>query len=283
MKHVVITGVSTGIGWSCAKALLDKGFHVFGSVRKESDGARLKREFGKEFTPLYFDVTDEENIKKAAVQVRAALQGQTLAGLINNAGIAVSGPLLHLPVKDFRNQLEVNLVGQLMVTQAFAPLLGADKTLKGTPGRIINMSSVGGKISVPFIGAYTTSKHGLEGFSESLRRELMLYGIDVIIVGPGSVATPIWDKAGSTGENPFAHTDYAASMLKFRDFFIARGKSGYPPEKVAEIVLHALTTTHPKVRYPVVQGAFMNWTLPRLLPKRMVDRKISNMLGFKRR
>jgi NAD(P)-dependent dehydrogenase (short-subunit alcohol dehydrogenase family) len=282
MKTVVITGVSTGIGWSCAKVLLKNGYHVFGSVRKTSDAETLKQEFGSTFTPLIFDVTNETDVKKAATQVRTALQGKTLSGLVNNAGIAVGGPLFHLPVKDFRNQLEINLVGPLIVTQAFGPLLGADRTLSGDPGRIINMSSVAGKIGAPFLGAYTTSKHGLEGFSESLRRELMLYGIDVILVGPGSVVTPIWDKAEETDVATFVGTDFAPALKKFRDFFITRGKSGYPPEKVAETVLEALTATHPKVRYAVVSKSFVNWTLPRLLPKRIVDKKISNLLGLKR-
>lgn len=282
MKTVVITGVSTGIGWSCVKVLIDHGFHVFGSVRKAADGDRLKKEFGSAFTPLIFDVTHEDDIKKAAAQVRTALKGGTLSGLVNNAGIAVAGPLLHLPVKDFRNQLEVNLVGQLMVTQAFGPLLGADKTLKGSPGRIVNMSSVGGKIGAPFIGAYIASKHGLEGLSESLRRELMLYGIDVVIIGPGAIATPIWDKAEELKENPFIHTDFAPAMQKFRNSFITRGRQGHPPERVAEVVLQALTSAHPKVRYAVVRGKFINWLLPRYLPRRVVDRLISRMNGLKR-
>lgn len=282
MKTVVITGVSTGIGWSCAKVLMKNGYHVFGSVRKEADAKALQQEFGSSFTPLVFDITNEADVKKAAAEVRVALQGKTLSGLVNNAGIAVPGPLLHLPLKDFRYQLEVNLVGQLIVTQAFAPLLGADRTLTGDPGRIVNMGSVAGKIGAPFIGAYTTSKHGLEGFSESLRRELMLYGVDVILVGPGSVVTPIWDKAEGTEAAEFINTDYAPALKKFRDFFISRGKSGYPPEKVAETVLEALTIAHPKVRYAVVSKPFLNWTLPRLLPKRIVDKKISRMLGLEK-
>ena len=140
MKSVVVTGVSTGIGWGTTKVLTKAGFHVFGSVRKEADAQRLKQEFGDKFTPLLFDVTDVAAVKRGADQVRAALKGEKLFGLVNNAGIAVSGPLLELPVDDFRNQLEVNVTGPLIVTQAFAPLLGADATLKGQPGRIVNIS-----------------------------------------------------------------------------------------------------------------------------------------------
>src|SRR5215216_3495626 len=169
MQSVVVTGVSTGIGWGITKVLIQKGFRVFGSVRKIEDAERLSKEFGTEFVPLIFDVTDEVAVQAAAQQVRERLTGETLFGLVNNAGIAVPGPLMHLPTDDFRHQLEVNLVSVLIVTKAFAPLLGVDRSLRGHPGRIINMSSVGGKNASPFVGAYSASKHGLEGFSEALR------------------------------------------------------------------------------------------------------------------
>src|SRR5512145_2856574 len=177
MQSVVVTGVSTGIGWGITKVLIGRGFRVFGSVRKTQDAERLSREFGEQFRPLLFDVTDEAAVQAAAQHVREQLKGETLFGLVNNAGIAAPGPLIHLPTDDFRHQLEVNLVSVLIITKAFAPLLGVDRTLRGQPGRILNMSSVSGLTAAPFVGAYATSKHGLEGFSEALRRELMLYGI----------------------------------------------------------------------------------------------------------
>ena len=186
MQSVVVTGVSTGIGWGITKVLIEKGFRVFGSVRKTEDAERLSHEFGQQFVPLTFDVTDEPAVQAAAEQVREQLNGEILFGLVNNAGIAVPAPLIHQSTDDFRHQLEVNLVSVLIVTKAFVPLLGADRSLRGKPGRIVNISSVGGRNGGPFLGAYSASKHGLEGFSKSLRRELMLYGIDVIIVGPGS-------------------------------------------------------------------------------------------------
>ena len=190
MKSVVVTGVSTGIGHAAAKVLAQKGFHVFGSVRKEADAERLKKELGDRFTPLIFDVTDEAAIRRAAEEVRAALKGETLAGLVNNAGIAVSGPLIEVDPDDFRKQMDVNVTGPFLVTQAFAPLLGTDKSLKGEPGRIVNISSVGGIRAMPFIGPYAASKFAIEGFSEALRRELMLFGIRVVVIGPGPVKTP---------------------------------------------------------------------------------------------
>lgn len=278
MKFVVVTGVSTGIGWAITKSLVQHGIHVFGSVRKTADAERLAKEFGASFTPLLFDVTDEAAVHEAARQVRTTLNGQTLFGLVNNAGVAVPGPLLHLPIAELRNQLEINVI----VTQAFAPLLGADRSLQGKPGRIVNISSVSGKMAMPFVGPYSMSKHALEAFSESLRRELMLYGIDVIIIGPGAIVTPIWDKAMELDITPFLQTDYGNVLGKFRDFMVQRGKGGLPVERMGELVLHVLTTTKPKVRYSIVANKLKDWTLPRLLPKRMLDNIIARQLGFKR-
>jgi len=283
MKSVVVTGVSTGIGWGTVKILIQKGFRVFGSVRKAQDAARLRREFAENFSPLMFDVTDEPAVQAAAQQVREQLHGETLFGLVNNAGIAAPAPLIHQSTNDFRHQLEVNLVSVLIVTKAFVPLLGGDRSLRGKPGRIVNISSVGGKFGGPFLGAYAASKHGLEGFSESLRRELMLYGIDVIIVGPGSIATPIWDKAEEADISLYANTDYAESAQRLQKYMIEDGRKGYPPEKVGEVVWQALTTPKPRVRYSVVPGSAIGRVIQMLLPKRVVDNIIARNLGFKKR
>jgi NAD(P)-dependent dehydrogenase (short-subunit alcohol dehydrogenase family) len=281
MQSVVVTGVSTGIGWGITKVLIGHGFRVFGSVRKPQDAERLSKEFGENFVPLLFDVTDEVAVQAAAGQVREQLNGETLFGLVNNAGIAVPGPLMYLPAEDFRHQLEVNLVSVLIVTKAFVPLLGSDRSLHGKPGRIINISSVGGKAGGPFLGAYSASKHGLEGFSESLRRELMLYGIDVIIVGPGSVATPIWDKAEQLDISTFANTEYGESARRVQAYMIQNGRKGYPPEKVGEVVWHTLTTPKPRVRYAIIPGSSFSRIIEMLLPKRVIDRIIARNLGFK--
>jgi NAD(P)-dependent dehydrogenase (short-subunit alcohol dehydrogenase family) len=280
MKSVVITGVSTGIGWGATKILIAKGFRVFGSVRKAADGARLKAEFGANFVPLLFDVTDEPAIKRAADEVRVALNGEKLFGLVNNAGIAVSGPLLDLNVDEFRQQMEVNVTGPFLVTQSFAPLLGADRSLKGAPGRIVNISSVGGKQAAPFVGPYSASKFALEGMSESLRRELMLFGIDVIIIGPGAVKTEIWNKASEVDITPFANSAYYPSLVKFREYFLSSGKNGLAPERLGRLIHKALTTAKPKVRYAVLRGRLQNWTIPQLLPKRFLDRAIGKAVGL---
>ena len=281
MNYVVVTGVSTGIGWAITKTLTQHGLHVFGSVRKAADAERLSAEFGASFTPLLFDVTDETAVHESANLVRQKLNGQTLFGLVNNAGVAVPGPLLHLPIAELRKQMDINVTGQVIVTQAFAPLLGADRSLQGKPGRIVNISSVAGKMAMPFVGPYAMSKHALEAFSESLRRELMLYGIDVIIIGPGAIVTPIWDKAQELDITPFLQTDYGKVLGKFRDFMVQRGKAGLPVEQMGELVWHVLTTSKPKVRYAIVPQKFKNWTLARLLPKRMFDNLIAKQLGFK--
>ena len=280
MKSVVVTGVSTGIGWGITKILIQQGFRVFGSVRKTQDAERLSREFGELFAPLLFDVTDEAAVQAAARQVREQLNGETLFGLVNNAGIATPGPLIHLPTEDFRYQLEVNLVSVLIVTKAFAPLLGVDRSLRGEPGRIINISSVSGKSAFPFVGAYAASKHGLEGFSETLRRELILYGIDVIVIGPGPIATPIWDKGEQADTSLYANTDYVESGRRAQDYMLRSGKNGLPPETVGEVVWHALTTHNPRVRYAVVGRDALRRFVISLVPKRLVDRFIARSLGF---
>ncbi len=280
MHSVVITGVSTGIGHASAQILLDKGFHVFGSVRNTADAQRLGREFGTAFTPLLFDITDEAAVQAAAGQVREALGGATLAGLVNNAGAAVAGPLLELPVAEFRRQLEINLVGTYIVTQAFAPLLGADTSLRGDPGRIVNISSMAGVRALPFLGPYSASKFGLEGYSESLRRELLLYGIDVIIIGPGPVRTPIWDKAESIDTSPFQHSPYAPLLEKFSQYFVEQGRNGYPAELIGDLVHQALTLRKPKTRYAAVKGRLLEKLMMNIASKRMLDRIIGKSVGL---
>lgn len=278
-KSVVVTGSSTGIGWGIAKVLIKKGIRVFGSVRKQADADRLQAEFGTNFVPLMFDVTDSRAVIEGAKKASEMLDGHPLMGLVNNAGIAVSGPLLYLDIDEFRHQLEVNVTGQLIVTQAFAPLLTSHTDRHETPGRIVMISSVGGKNASPFVGPYNASKFALEGFSESLRRELMLLGIDVIVVAPGAVATPIWDKAEQVDVSRYANTPYAAPLHAVRDYMLTMGRKGLNPEKLGQAVYHALTTKNPKTRYIVTPEPFQNF-LVNNLPKRTVDRIIGGRLGL---
>lgn len=274
-KSAVVTGASTGIGRAIAETLIARDWRVFGSVRKEADAAELQRALGENYTPLVFDVTDPDAIATAAKDVREALGGHTLTGLVNNAGVALGGPLLYIDPEVLRRQLEINLFGPLFVTQSFAPLLGADRSLRGDPGRIVNMSSVAGKIAAPILGPYAMSKHALEAFSESLRRELLIHGIDVIIVGPGAVKTPIWAKADEIDADDYKDTEYYDILVGMREKYKEFGGSGLPPEDVGALVAEILTTEKPKTRYAILRSKFLNWTIPRLLPKRQVDKAIA--------
>ncbi|MHC4050698.1 SDR family oxidoreductase [Bradyrhizobium sp. 25ACV] len=279
MRSVVVTGVSTGIGWATAKVLLGRGFRVFGSVRKQADADRLKAEFGANFVPLMFDVTDEPAVLAAGRQVREALGGETLAGLVNNAGIAVAGPLLELSADEFRRQMDINVIGPVIATQAFGPLLGSDPSLKGPKGRIVMISSVAGKNGNPFSAPYCASKHAVEGLSESLRRELMLYGIDVIIVAPGAVKTPIWDKAEQIDLSVYKNSPYFPALNKVLAFMTKLGEAGLPAERIGEVVVEALTTAKPRVRYQVTPDP-MRHMMQAMLPKRAVDRIYAKRLGL---
>lgn len=280
---VVVTGVSSGIGRAVADVLINRGYRVFGSVRTAADGERVERDIGSDrFSPLLFDVTDPSAIAAAADAVAATLSGGTLAGLVNSAGIAVSGPLLHQSAADFARHLEINVTGPFNVTQAFAPLLGADRTLTGEPGRIVIVSSISGGLATPFLGAYAASKHAVEGYADALRRELMIHGIDVVIVAPGAVRTPIWDKAEREDAGRYAHTPYAEALRAMRGYMVANGRKGLEPEQVGRVVADALFARSPSAYQPVLKGRLANWTLPRSMPRRVLDRVLARRMGLGR-
>jgi NAD(P)-dependent dehydrogenase (short-subunit alcohol dehydrogenase family) len=281
MKSIVITGASTGIGEDAARLFIQHGFRVFGSIRKQADAERLTKALGENFVPLIFDVTNEAAVQTAAVQVREMLNGETLFGLVNNAGVAVPAPLMYQSIDEFRMQMEINITGQLIVTQAFFPLLGGDRSLKGLPGRIVNISSISGKNGSPFVGAYAASKHALEGMSESLRRELMLFGIDVVIVAPGPIATPIWEKADNKEAERYKQTEFYESGKKFQAYALKNGRNGLPPEAVSKVILKALTAKRPRVRYAVNPNPFASLVMS-ILPKRWLDALIAKGFGLKK-
>jgi hypothetical protein len=262
------------------RLLVSKGYRVFGSVRKQTDADRLQKEMGDRYVPLIMDVTDADAIQRASEKVGALLGSNRLAGLVNNAGMVVSGPLLHLRPSEFRRQLEANMTGPLMVTQAFAPLLGTDKKRTGPVGRIVNISSTVAKVVPPFLGAYAASKWGLEGTSEALRRELKLFGIDLVIIEPGAVNTAMYDKGEKEDLSEFKSTPYWEAIENFQKYIVKEGRRGLPPERLANAVYVALTATKPKARSAIVPQRFKNWTLPRLLPTRMLDAAIAKQMGF---
>ena len=277
MKNIVITGVSTGIGYSTTKILIENGYRVFGSIRNESDANKLQEEFGENFEPLIFDVTDEDAIKQAALKVEGIVEDKGIDCLINNSGIALGGPILHLSKEIFKKQFEVNLFGIVSVTNIFAKLLGAYKGSKHS-GKIIMISSVSGKRSYPFVGPYTASKHALEGFSDSLRRELMIYGIDVVLVQPGPIKTAIWDKAPSPEDNPFLGTDYEESLRIFYKQVVIKGKQGLESVSVANLIKKIIESKKTKTRHIISANKLRDYYIPGLFPDRLFDRIIAKIL-----
>jgi len=283
MLSVVVTGSSTGIGYQTSKTLIKNGYRVFGSVRNNEDATRISNELGSNFIPLIFDVTNEVEVKASVKKVDDLLENQTLAGLINNAGIAVFGTVQNLTADEFKHQFDVNLLGVFHCTQAFMDLLGADKSRIGKPGKIINISSVSGEIGMPFMAAYNMSKFGLEGFSEALRRELMLFGIDVVVIAPGPVKTPIWSKVDKVGMiKRYDNTAFRKISSKMVRLASALEKNGVSPEVIADRVISVLTKNNNKPRYRIDSQRFQNILLT-LLPKRMADKMIAKQMGLNKK
>jgi NAD(P)-dependent dehydrogenase (short-subunit alcohol dehydrogenase family) len=281
VQNIVITGVSTGIGHAAAEAFVARGARVFGTVRSAEDAARASATLGDRFVPLIADVTDGDAVQRAARVVGTALGGRALDGLINNAGVAVPGPLAEQPEDQIRKMFEVNVFGLVAMTKACLPLLGMRPEPRATPGRVINISSGAGKLSVPFLAAYTATKHAVEGLSHSLRRELLPWGIPVIVVGPGNVRTPIWAKAGD--ESAWDHTDYAGVYRNFIRYMLAGEKKGMQPREIAELLVTIMEAPRPKARYAPVAQKLVNWTIPRLLSDEKLDQVMFKALGMQRR
>ena len=280
MKYTLVTGTSTGIGLGIAKVLLENGHHVFGSVRSYEDAARLEDELGENFTPLVFDVTDVGAIAAAVEKVKLMLNGEPLFGLVNNAGMSVFGPLLYLPIEEFRYQMEVNIIGLHQVTQAFLPLLGARPGFSGRPGKIINISSIGGTVSMVFIGPYVASKHAVEGYSHSLRKELLMYGIDVVIVAPGQVRTPIMDKGIMESVERYKETEYRDAMQTFVGVSREHIDSILLPEDVGKKVYQILEKKKTRTHYVVTKNPLKDYYVLRWMPARMLDKAIGKVMNI---
>jgi NAD(P)-dependent dehydrogenase (short-subunit alcohol dehydrogenase family) len=279
LRSAVVTGASTGIGRACALALHRQGWMVFAGVRRDADGDSLRRETSDRLHPVRLDVTDPDQVRQAADRVAGAVGASGLDGLVNNAGIAVAGPLEFVPPARLLRQLEVNVVGQVAVTQALLPLL------RRARGRIVNMGSVSGLISLPFMGPYSASKFALEAVTDALRLELAPWGVEVVIVEPGAVATPIWDKSGQAAADlfaalpPEAGTLYGEVFEGLRAAVVAQGRRGIPPARVAQVVLRALTARRPRTRYVVAPGGRGRAVgLLRRLPDRTRDRWVLRSL-----
>jgi NAD(P)-dependent dehydrogenase (short-subunit alcohol dehydrogenase family) len=275
---VVITGASTGIGEACALRLDREGFRVFAGVRNEADGERLKSQASERLTPIELDVTDEPGIEAAARTVAQATGDAGIAGLVNNAGISVNGPLEFLTTEDLRKQLEVNVIGQFAVTRAFLPLI------RNGHGRIVNIGSIAGKMATPFLGPYCASKHAMEALSDSLRQELRPWGIHVALVEPGSIATRIWEKGQNDADEMERNMPEEAVRLYGESFRALREaarkfeETGIPPDRVARSVQHALTSSRPRTRYIVGFDATVQRIIRGVVPDRMRDGLVAGQL-----
>ena len=281
MRSVLITGVSTGIGKAIAEELLDADFIVIGSVRNLSDAKDLKNRYKENFFPVKFDVTKKDEIQIAKIEIEKILSENSsyLSCVINNAGIAIGGPIRYLDVDLFRKQFEVNLFGLIQVTQTFLNLM-IDSNHYKMKNKIINIGSISGKRSYPFVGPYTASKHALEGLSDALRRELLIHDIDVVLIEPGPIKTPIWDKVPNIEDNPFLKTEYEIPLRKFFKGYIQLGVNGLNPQIIGQRVVKVLMTNKPKTRYVITPQKIKNYLMPGFLPDRWVDRLTGKMLGL---
>ena len=279
---VVVTGASTGIGEACALRLDRHGWRVFAGVRKDTDGERLKQQASERLAPILLDVTDEAAISSAAETVGAAVGEAGLDGLVNNAGISVPGPLEFLTTEDLRHQLEVNVIGQIGVTQALLALIRTGH------GRIVNIGSIGGKMATPFLGPYNASKFAMEALTDSLRQELRPWGIHVAIVEPGAIDTHIWRKAQATADDLEKNLPEEAMRLYGEAFAAMREaarkfeQAGIPPDEVAKFVEHALTAKRPKTRYVVGRDAQIQRVIAKVVPDRVRDGLVARQLGLPR-
>jgi NAD(P)-dependent dehydrogenase (short-subunit alcohol dehydrogenase family) len=274
--YVLVTGTSSGIGEASARHLAGLGFNVFAGVRKAEDGERVA---GPRIEPVIIDVTDDASVTSAAETIGAAVGNGGLAGLVNNAGIAVAGPLEFIDIAEFQRQLDVNVTGVLRTTQAMLP------HLRNARGRIVNISSIGGRVAIPLVGPYAASKFALEGMSDSLRRELRPWGMHVAVIEPGAVATPIWDKGADQAEEldrdapPEVRERYGEVIEAVRKASEKNRTDGVPPQEVAEAVAHALTADKPKTRYLVGRDAKMRGPIATVMPDRLMDAAIARALG----
>jgi NAD(P)-dependent dehydrogenase (short-subunit alcohol dehydrogenase family) len=275
---VVVTGASTGIGRATALLLDEKGYRVFAGVRKEADAKSLAEEGTDNLTPVTIDVTKESSIKSAKDEVERAVGTDGLVGLVNNAGVGDGGPVETMDLDVLRNVLEVNLVGQVAVTQAFLPLI------RQVPGTIVFIASIGGRVASPFMSPYNTSKFGIEALGESLRHELRPWDIDVVVVEPGSIDTEIWGKGAETMRDRVAKMSddarrlYGRQMARFGEVLTETANRGIPPEKVAEVIHKAISSENPRHRYLVGTDAKIGGRLKGTLPDRVFSRLVGRQL-----
>jgi NAD(P)-dependent dehydrogenase (short-subunit alcohol dehydrogenase family) len=277
-NSIVVTGASSGIGEACSLHLDKLGYRVFAGVRNQADGEALTAKASARLTPVLLDVTDPASIDRAVELVKAAVGSAGLAGLVNNAGIAVSGPLEVVPLGDLRKQFEVNVIGLVAVTQALLPLLRQGR------GRIVNMGSIAGRAAMPFMGPYSSSKFAVEAMTDAMRVELQPWGIHVSIVEPGAVESRIWEKGRQAADrmeasaSPEAKAHYGAAVARVREAVARAAERAIPARAVAEAVAHALRAARPKTRYLIGTDARFRAVLAAWLPDRVQDRLLTWVL-----
>lgn len=273
MKNAVITGVSSGIGLATARELAKAGFKVFGSVRKKEDALRLKEELGDNYEPLFFDLTDDQAIAAEAARVGQLVGAQGIQLLVNNGGISGGDAIMHVSIEYMKYIYNVNTLGMLRVSQAFFPLLKISSANRTVQTKIVNISSGAGRAVRPYLGPYAATKHAVEAISDAMRRELMRYGIDVIIIEPGPIQTEIWNKNKSKdGVYKYQDTDYAVLFQKIDKGVEQMEHNALPAEKVARLILKAYTNPHPDTRYLIAPSHWMFWLAIHVLPDRFLDR-----------
>lgn len=277
-KVVLITGASTGIGFDCVRTLVENQFLVVATVRKDEDEKKLKEKFGQSVKVIKLEVKNLHEVEQLPKKLNE-MGVYHLDGLVNNAGIALAAPFLNHEFSEVQETLQVNVISLMKVTQVLLPMLGANEKNEN-PGRIVNISSVAGKSGVPFLATYVASKHAVEGFSESLGRELALFGIKVIVIGPGSIQTPIWQKGFSSIKEKYNNTMYSFSFRKFIEMSLQEEQKGLKVEDVSAMVLKALTSKCPKKRYAPVPRKWLNVYLPALMPKALYNYLILKVLGL---
>lgn len=272
-RPILVTGASTGIGHATAGWLAAEGFRVFGTVRRVEDDARLRE---CEVEPVRMDVTDPASIDRAREAIERALGGEPLFGLVNNAGVPSGGPIEHLPLDELRRVLEINAIGAVAVTQAFL------SDVRRARGRIVMMSSISGRIAAPLVGSYAASKWALEAISDSLRRELRGDGVRVVLVEPGQIDTPIWDRLEEMDVAPYRGTRYEAALERLRRENVASGRRSLPPARVAEVVSRAFRARRPRARYVVLGVADrLRLAVFERLPTAWADRIVAARVGGK--
>lgn len=270
MKHVLITGASSGIGYDACRYLLSHAWSVIGTVRTEKDKKRLESDFPKHFEAVMLDVNDDASIEAMKMYLQDKLGDKGLYALINNAGIAKGGPLLHVKLEEFDLQIKSNLYSVFKITNALSELLGAGFDNPVKAGRIINISSVSGLINTPMLGPYCVSKHALESLSEIYRRELGVYGIKVILIEPGPIKTPIWSKSVPR-ENPVLGTDYENIYEVFKKQVNKNEKNALEVEKISKLIHKILVKKNPANRYIVSKSALVIKIIKHLIPSRWMD------------